>query len=224
MKKYAIIVAGGSGTRMGAPVAKQYLEIGGMPVLMHTLLAFERYDAEITLILVIPELDFDYWKKLCKQYEFEVKHLLVAGGASRFQSVYNGLQAIKGSEGLVAIHDGVRPFVSSHTIQQTYEQAAIHGSAVAVVAPKDSIRLVNESTNASVDRAKYRLVQTPQTFRLDLIKKAFEQKESPLFTDDASVYENAGGAIFLTEGSYDNIKITTPEDLIFADHLLRSKK
>nr|WP_262895392.1 2-C-methyl-D-erythritol 4-phosphate cytidylyltransferase [Penaeicola halotolerans] len=209
---------------MGAPVAKQYLEIGGMPVLMHTLLAFERFDAEITLILVIPELDFDYWKKLCKQYEFEVKHLLVAGGASRFQSVYNGLQAIKGSEGLVAIHDGVRPFVSSHTIQQTYEQAAIHGSAVAVVLPKDSIRVVKESSSSSVDRAKYRLVQTPQTFRLDLIKKAFEQKESPLFTDDASVYESAGGTIFLTEGSYDNIKITTPEDLIFADHILRSKK
>jgi 2-C-methyl-D-erythritol 4-phosphate cytidylyltransferase len=218
MKKYAIIVAGGSGSRMGAPIAKQYLEIGGKPVLMHTLRRFFDYSAEMEIILALPEKDHGVWGELCRVNLFEVPHKVVAGGSSRFQSVRNGLAAIEEDEGLVAIHDGVRPFVSVEIIGKSFESAAETGSGIVVVPLKDSIRKVNESgVSTFEDRQAYRLVQTPQTFDLDKIKKAFNVEEQAFFTDDATVYEYQGWTVSLVEGDPSNIKITTPEDMDYAE-------
>jgi 2-C-methyl-D-erythritol 4-phosphate cytidylyltransferase len=219
MKKYAIIVAGGSGSRMKSDLPKQFIEIGGLPILMHTLKRFKEADAEIELILVLPESQFEFWKELCETHQAVVKnlpHTLVAGGKSRFQSGKNGLQAIE-NEGLVAIHDGVRPFVSSEIINESFRIAKEKGTAVASVASKDSVRVSGQS----IDRSTVRLIQTPQTFQISLLKKAFETPELATFTDDASVAEYAGFEIQLIEGNYENIKITTPEDLLWAEVLLK---
>lgn len=224
MKRYALIVAGGSGTRLGAPIAKQYLPIGNRPILMHTLSKFQGFDPSLSLILVIPGADFDYWKSLCQQYNFDVPHLLVAGGQSRFQSVKNGLDAIADTEGLVAIHDGVRPFVDTVVIQQSFQTAQLTGSAIAVVELKDSIRKVGASGSSFFqNRNEFRLVQTPQTFQLKKIKKAFEVEESVAFTDDATVYEHQGWQVSLIPGNLENIKITTKEDLEYAAYLVSKK-
>lgn len=221
MKKYALIVAGGSGTRLGGPIAKQYLPIGGKPVLMHTLAKFQAFDDKLSLILVIPGGDFDFWQNLCGEFGFNIPHLLVAGGQSRFQSVKNGLDAIADTEGLVAIHDGVRPFVKQQVIEQSFQTAALTGSAVAVVELKDSIRKVEPSgTSVFQNRSEFRLVQTPQTFQLKKIKKAFEVEESTAFTDDATVYEHQGWQVSLIPGNLENIKITTKEDLEYAAFLV----
>ncbi|MFN3802377.1 2-C-methyl-D-erythritol 4-phosphate cytidylyltransferase [Belliella pelovolcani] len=221
MNKYAVIVAGGSGTRMGAPMPKQYLPIGGMPVLMHTLRKFARAVSNIKLILVIPENDFELWTELCEQHQFQIPHQLVAGGKSRFQSVKNGLNMISDHEGLVAIHDGVRPFVEAEVIQSSYEVAAKSGSAIAVVALKDSIRkLQDDGKSVFQERQYFRLVQTPQTFQVSKIKKAFEVPELHTFTDDATVYEHQGWQVELIAGNLENIKITTPEDMVYAEFLL----
>ncbi len=225
MKRYVIIVAGGSGTRMGTSVSKQYLEIGGKPILMHTLQNFFQYDSAVNLILVIPLLDFQYWEHLCTRFSFPVPHQLVKGGSSRFQSVKNGLDTISGNEGLVAIHDGVRPFVTHEVISRSFEVAAKKGSAVAVVALKDSIRKVLEDGKSVFqERQQFRLVQTPQTFQVKRIKKAFENPESDLFTDDATVYEYQGWEVELISGNPENIKITTPEDMQYASFLLDRDK
>ena len=225
MKKFAIIVAGGSGTRMGGPVPKQSLEIGGKPVLMHTLEVFYQTYADISLILVIPESDFERWETLCKTYNFTIPHQIVAGGSSRFQSVSNGLDTIKEKDGIVAIHDGVRPFVHPQVILASFEQAAIHGSAIAVVPLKDSLRKIMDDGNSVFqERQSFRLVQTPQTFQLSKIKEAFETEELPQFTDDATVFEHQGWQVFLIPGNMENIKITTPEDMDFAEFILRKQK
>ena len=219
MKKYAIIVAGGSGSRMKSDLPKQFIEIGGLPILMHTLKKFKDADADIELILVLPESQFEFWKELCKTHSVFMKtipHQLVAGGNSRFQSGKNGLDVIE-NEGLVAIHDGVRPFVSVEIIKESFKIAEEKGTAVASVASKDSVRVNGQA----IDRATVRLIQTPQTFQVSIIKKAFETEELAIFTDDASVAEHAGFTINLIEGSYENIKITTPEDLLWAEVLLR---
>lgn len=224
MKKYAVIVAGGKGTRMGAPISKQYLEIGAKPVLMHTLEKFHQVDADLDLILVIPEVDFDLWDSLCKQYQFAITHLIVAGGSSRFQSVRNGLKAIDGTEGLVAIHDGVRPFVAAEVIEESYARAKEFGSAIAVIGLKDSIRRITEEGESHFeDRQSYRLVQTPQTFQLSKIKQAYEVQELPQFTDDATVYEYQGWQVKLISGNLENIKITTPEDMDYAAFLMSKR-
>ena len=221
MNKAAILVAGGRGTRMGGPVSKQYLPIGGKPVLMHTLEAFTSAEPGILLILVLPERDFELWEKLCADYHFQVDHIVVAGGASRFQSVRNGLNALPFDEGLVAIHDGVRPFVAREVIQQSFVQAEISGSAIAVVSLKDSLRKVAaDGKSIFQDRQEFRLVQTPQTFQIPKIKQAFLTDELPQFTDDATVYEFQGWEVSLIEGNPENIKITTPEDLAYAEFLL----
>ena len=223
MNKYAIIVAGGSGLRMGAALPKQYLPIAGKPILMHTLCCFHRYPADIEIILVIPQKDFAYWGKLCQDVDFHVPHRLVEGGASRFQSVKNGLNAIAEKEGLVAIHDGVRPFVRQEVIAQSFLEAERSGSAVAVVPLKDSLRQINANGGSSFrDRSEYRLVQTPQTFQLHQIKEAFEVEEIPQFTDDATVYEYQGWEVSLIEGDLSNVKITTPEDMAYGEFLARN--
>jgi 2-C-methyl-D-erythritol 4-phosphate cytidylyltransferase len=219
--KYVVIVAGGNGLRMGTEIPKQFLELGGIPVLMHTIKKFHDSFSDITVKLVLPEIHQDYWQKLCLRYSFTLSHDIVSGGKSRFQSVKNGLESIPSKEGIVAIHDGVRPFVSKDIILKSFLVAATSGNATVSVPMKDSIRVIENDVNRAVDRNSYCIIQTPQTFRLDLIKKAFDIPELPGFTDDASVFEKAGHKIILIEGSYENIKITTPEDMVLGEVLLK---
>lgn len=222
MNKFAIIVAGGSGTRMGAPISKQYLEIGGKPILMHTLEVFYHTIPDIQLILVIPENDFGFWEDLCERHHFEIRYSIVKGGNSRFQSVKNGLDSIVGDEGLVAIHDGVRPFVNPDVIVDSFKVAKEKGSAIAVVSLKDSLRkLTDDGKSFFQERQNFRLVQTPQTFLLSKIKKAFDVTELYHFTDDATVYEHQGWQVELISGNPENIKITSPDDMVFADFLIK---
>jgi 2-C-methyl-D-erythritol 4-phosphate cytidylyltransferase len=216
-KKYAIIVAGGSGSRMKSDIPKQFIEVGGFPVLMHTLKRFKEADSTIELIVVLPESQFEFWSELCSIYA-TVPHQLVKGGKTRFQSGLNGLQVI-GNEGLVAIHDGVRPFISIDIINESFRIAAEKGTAIVSVPSKDSVRVNGQA----VDRSTVRIIQTPQTFQIPLIKKAFETEELSTFTDDASVAEYAGFKINLIDGNYENIKITTPDDLLWAENYYSSK-
>lgn len=221
--EYALIVAGGKGTRIKSVVPKQFLELDGIPVILHTLKAFIQYSAQIKIVLVLPQDDLPIWEKIRVQFQFTHPVDVRIGGDTRFQSVRNGLDAIEGP-GLVAIHDGVRPLVSADIIGASFRLAAVHGSAVAAVRLKESIRVTDPDTTRAVDRSKFRLIQTPQTFDVKLIKDAYRSKEDPSLTDDASVAERAGHTISLFEGSYENIKITTPEDLVVATALLAARK
>lgn len=221
-KEYAIIVAGGKGTRIKSSLPKQFLELAGSPILMHTLNAFYRYSTAIEVILVLPEDDFDTWSELCQKHRFDRPYRLQKGGDTRFQSVRNGLALIEG-DGLVAIHDGVRPLISSDIIGASFRLAAVHQSAVAAVRLKDSIRMTDQDGTRAMDRSLFRLIQTPQTFDVATIRKAYEIREEVSLTDDASVAEKAGIRISLFEGSYENIKITTPEDLTVAEALLNAR-
>jgi 2-C-methyl-D-erythritol 4-phosphate cytidylyltransferase len=222
MKRYAIIVAGGSGSRFGSAVPKQFLILNGKPVLARTLEKFYKADASISIHLVLPATEISRWKELCIEYTISIPHKIIEGGNSRFQSVRNGLHSISDLHGLVAIHDGVRPLVTSEIINTSFNVASEKGSAIAAVSSKDSVRIISEEKSQALDRSKLRIIQTPQTFQLSLILKAFEQEERSDFTDDASVAEAAGFEISLIEGSYSNIKITTPEDLILAECLLNN--
>jgi 2-C-methyl-D-erythritol 4-phosphate cytidylyltransferase len=221
--EYALVVAGGKGTRINSKTPKQFLELNGLPVLMHTLLAFYRYSENITVILVLPEDDLQTWQSLCVRYKFIHPIILQKGGETRFQSVKNGLEKID-KDGLVAIHDGVRPLVTENIIATSFRQAAVHQSAIAAMPLKESIRMMDQDSTKAVDRSKYRLIQTPQTFKVSLIKKAYEMQEDLSLTDDASVAEKSGHVISLFEGSYENIKITTTEDLIIAAALLKGRQ
>ncbi|HJV77091.1 MAG TPA: 2-C-methyl-D-erythritol 4-phosphate cytidylyltransferase [Paludibacter sp.] len=217
--KIAIIVAGGKGERMQADIPKQFLEIKGKPILMHTLEVFQRYDASMKLVLVLPAVQVEFWSELCKKHSFSLPHQVVTGGQTRFQSVKNGLEAIAGSA-LVAVHDGVRPLVSVETIARCFDAAEKYGAVIPVVDSVDSIRQITGDGSQSVDRSAYKLVQTPQVFDAELLKKAYEQDFSPLFTDDASVVEAIGVKIHLVEGNRENIKITTEFDLRIAETLI----
>lgn len=221
-KEYALIVAGGKGTRIKTKLPKQFLELKGKPILLHTLEAFCRYSEHIKIVLVLPYDDFETWEGICKKFHFNKPITLQKGGDTRFQSVKNGLSKIEGP-GLVAIHDGVRPLVSEDIIGASFRLAAVHQSAVAAVRLKDSIRMTDQDNTQAVDRSRFRLIQTPQTFDIDLIKQAYLIKEDASLTDDASVAEKSGLVISLFEGSYENIKVTTAEDLIIAEALLTSK-
>ncbi|QOI97449.1 MAG: 2-C-methyl-D-erythritol 4-phosphate cytidylyltransferase [Flammeovirgaceae bacterium] len=221
--EYALIVAGGKGTRIKSKVPKQFLDIDGLPVLMHTINAFYAYSPSLKVIVVLPEDDFALWNELCLLHNYNKPLLLEKGGETRFQSVRNGLAKIE-TDGLVAIHDGVRPLVSADSIAASFRLAAVHGSAVAAVRLKESIRMTDQDTTKAMDRSRFRLIQTPQTFRVSLIKQAYQLKEDAALTDDASVAERAGHTISLFEGSYENIKITTAEDLIIAEALLAARK
>jgi len=222
-EEYAIIVAGGKGTRIKSAVPKQFIPLAGKPILMHTIAAFHEYSEKLRIILVLPQDDVERWDRLCTDHDFKLPILVVHGGETRFQSVKNGL-ALVPENSLVAIHDGVRPLVSSDIIGASYHLAAVHGTAVAAVRLKDSIRMTDQDTTKAADRSRFRLIQTPQTFKSDLIKKAYLTKEEASMTDDASVAEHAGHLISLFEGSYENIKVTTPEDLVVAEALLAAKK
>jgi 2-C-methyl-D-erythritol 4-phosphate cytidylyltransferase len=219
MKKFVIIVAGGSGSRMGTDIPKQFLELCGKPVLMHTIQVFHDFDPESKIILVLPEDQQQFWKGLCLKHSFSLVHQVVSGGKTRFHSVLNGLSQI-GDEGIIFIHDGVRPLVSLETLDRCLETAQKYGNAIPVLPVTESLRKQEGNHNISVDRSQYFNVQTPQTFRCEQILEAFKQDFDPAFTDDASVAEKAGFAIQMVEGNRENIKITTPIDLIVAVALL----
>lgn len=219
MKHTALIVAGGKGLRMGSELPKQFLSIGGKPVLMHTLEAFHRFDSAIDLILVLPEEQQGYWKQLCEQHRFTIRHLIANGGETRFHSVKNGLALVSGG-GLVGVHDGVRPFVSQEVIRRCYDRAATEKAVIPVVDVVETVRQVTESGSRTVNRDDYKLVQTPQVFDADLLRRAYAQDFKPFFTDDASVVEAMGVPVDLVEGNRENIKITTPFDLKIATALV----
>ena len=220
MQRFAIIVAGGSGSRMQSELPKQFIELQGQPILMHTIRAFNFGEIEITVVL--PSSQVSFWKELCQKHDFKVSHQVIHGGQTRFESVKNGLDSIDASQGLVAIHDGVRPIIRKELIDHTYLQAAQYKSAITSVPLKDSIREIKNTSNIAKDRQQFRLIQTPQTFQIQALKKAFEVDYHPSFTDDASVFEHDGHAIHLINGDYRNIKITTPEDLLIAESFLRA--
>ena len=215
MKKTALIVAGGNGSRMESDLPKQFILLAGKPILMHTIEAFDQCNVS-DIIVVLPLNQIDFWKELCTQFSFNLAHEIIAGGASRFESVQNGLVRCN-EEDLVAIHDGVRPFITAEIINNSFDTAAQKGNAVAAVRLKDSIRKVDLLGNKNVNRDAYFLIQTPQTFKCNIIKEAYQAQDHINFTDDASVLEASGHAINLIPGDYKNIKITTPEDLLVAE-------
>ena len=221
MKKFVIIVAGGSGSRMGTEIPKQFLELAGKPVLMHTIQVFYNYDPDCELILVLPETQQKFWNELCLKHSFSIRHQVVSGGETRFHSVRNGLKMIQ-DEGIVFIHDGVRPLVSPETIDRCFQMAVKNGNAIPVLQVTDSLRKLKRNQSNSVDRTLYLIVQTPQTFRTEQILMAYQQEYKRTFTDDASVAEKAGIPIFYVTGNPENIKITAPTDLIIAEAFLKN--
>lgn len=218
---YVIIVAGGKGLRMGSDIPKQFLPIGGKPVLMRTLERFRAYSADLQIILVLPEAQQDYWRQLCEEYHFDVEYQLANGGQTRFHSVQNGLALVPDdAEGVVGVHDGVRPFPSIEVIKNCYETARTAKAVIPVIPVVETVRHLEKEGSVTVPRDEYKLVQTPQTFDIQLLKAANRQPYNDGFTDDASVVESYGHAITLVEGNRENIKITTPYDLTVAEALL----
>ncbi|SER16487.1 2-C-methyl-D-erythritol 4-phosphate cytidylyltransferase [Pedobacter rhizosphaerae] len=222
MKNYAIIVAGGSGNRMQTETPKQFLLLNNLPVLMHTIKAFAQSESQPKIFLVLNTDQHQNWLNLCKEFNFQIPHEVIDGGKERFYSVKSALDQIDG-EGLVAIHDAVRPLVSKALIDSCYYATAEKGNAVAAVKPTDSIRKIKGAYTEAVNREDFYLIQTPQTFNLQQIKKAYLQPFTPLFTDDASVAEQDGVLINLVEGDKNNIKITYPTDLDLAEILINKK-
>ena len=221
MKRFAIIVAGGFGNRMQSDTPKQFIEICGKPILMHTIYRFYEFDNSIEIIIVLPQDMIKTWNELCNKYNFNLSHIITAGGKNRFHSSYNGLQKIN-EAGLVAIHDGVRPLISSATLERCFKTAKEKGNSVPCISLNDSIRKLENNENFPVNRNEFCAIQTPQVFRVDQIKKAYNQPYNEKFTDDAMVLENSGYKINLVEGNIENIKITTNTDLIFAEGLLKN--
>lgn len=218
---YVIIVAGGKGLRMGSDIPKQFLPIGGKPVLMRTLERFKACDEALQIILVLPEAQQDYWRGLCEQYHFDVEYQLANGGQTRFHSVQNGLALVPDdAQGVVGVHDGVRPFPSIEVIRNCYETAREKKAVIPVIPVVETVRHLEGEQSVTVPRGDYRLVQTPQTFDIQLLKAANRQPYNDGFTDDASVVESYGFEITLVEGNRENIKITTPYDLKIAEVLL----
>ncbi len=219
MKYYAIIVGGGSGTRMGTEIPKQFLLLKGKPVVMHTIQAFQQSDLKPEIILVLNVDFYPYWEKLCNDFNFSIPHQLVRGGTNRFNSVKNGLKAVKG-KALVAIHDAVRPLVSNDLITRCYREAELNGNAVSAIPATDSVRKLTNGFSERLNRNEVFLVQTPQTFQSALLKKAYTQPCREEFTDDAAVVERAGASINLVAGEKLNFKLTFPEDLKVAELIL----
>ena len=220
-QKWVIVVAGGTGSRMQTDVPKQFLELCGRPVLIHSIMAFAETFNDIRVMVVLPASQTGYWQQLCNRYRFTLPHEITEGGATRFHSVKNGLSLLP-EEGLVAIHDGARPLVSRQTITNCFCEAATHGNAVPVTPVVDSVREITETDSRMLNRSALRLIQTPQVFDIAALKKAYQQEYTPSFTDDASVFEKAGFHIHLTEGNAENIKITTPYDLMIAKTIASS--
>ncbi len=223
MNKYTIIVAGGAGVRMGSVIPKQFILLSGIPLLMHTIKAFSNCNLK-EIITVIPLPFIDYWKSLCTQYEFEIPHTIVPGGLFRSESVIKGLSAITDDEAIVAIHDGVRPLVTEQIINQAFQLAEENGSAVPYIDITESVRYINKDENRQVDRDKYKIIQTPQCFSLSVLKRIYNTGKVHSFTDDASLVEKHGIRINMFKGAEENIKITTPLDLIIAEAILNNRK
>ncbi len=223
---HVIIVAGGRGTRMGSATPKQFLTLAGRPVLMHTIDAFVRALPEVQIVVVLPAGEHGTWQQLCREHRFGVPCVVVSGGQTRFHSVKHGLDHIAAAGGgaadIVGVHDGVRPLVAADVIRRCYAKAARCGAVVPVVPVVETLRCVAPRASHTVERSRYRLVQTPQTFRLDVLARAYAQPWREAFTDDASVVEAMGHAVTLIDGNRENIKLTTPSDLIVAAALLRS--
>lgn len=225
---YIIIVAGGKGLRMGSDIPKQFLPVGGMPVLMHTIKRFRDYSEDMRIILVLPEAQQEYWHGLCKEYAFEVDYTLANGGETRFHSVKNGLNKIpQDAVGIVGVHDGVRPFPAFEVIDACYKTAAKAEAVIPVTPVVETLRKIEDGHSGdngsiTVPRNEYKLVQTPQTFTISLLKEAYRQPYNDNFTDDASVVEALGKNITLVEGNRENIKITTPFDMIIAEALINN--
>ena len=211
-----IIVAGGKGLRMGGDIPKQFLPVGGKPILMHTIDRFLQYDEKMQVVLVLPESQQDYWRTLCDEYHFSQPYTLANGGETRFHSVKNGLVKVAPDALLIGVHDGVRPFVSLDTIRATYEEASRSEAVVPVIEVVETVRHLVDGKSITVPRSDYRLVQTPQVFSASLLRQAYEQPYTDFFTDDASVVERLGHPVTLVPGNRENIKITTPFDLTIA--------
>ncbi len=227
MKKYIIVVAGGKGTRMGGEMPKQFQELCGKPVVMTTLERLHTIDHTIQLILVLPAEHIELWKELCKEHSFAVPLMLTNGGSTRFHSVQNGLAQIDDlEEALVGVHDGVRPFISARVLDDCFREAWMHGAAIPMISIQDSLRHIVgvNGTTEVVPRDRYRLVQTPQVFKLSLLRRAYEQRFVESFTDDASVVEALGEQVVGVEGNRENIKLTTPFDLMIAKTLIECSK
>lgn len=221
MTRFALIVAGGSGQRMGASQPKQFLLLAGKPLLMHAIEAFFKAGSSISIVLVLPEKHIETWKSLCCDYEFTIEHSIVAGGSSRGNSVKNGLDSIKAMDGLLAVHDGVRPLVDKNLINRAFTTAEINGNAIPCIKVNDSLRLINGSEYVPLDREKVRAVQTPQCFRLELLRQAYARPDYATYTDDAQLFEATGFELAFIEGCSENIKITTPADLQVAETILK---
>jgi len=247
MKRTVIILAGGKGVRMGGDLPKQFIPLQGRPVLMHTMEIFHRLDATIDIVLVISEAYASYWDMLCKELHFYIPHRKVFGGETRFHSVRNGLLSLPAppettsfsqafptssdapvspaspiTQPLIAVHDGVRPFVSPAVISACFEKAEAYGAAIPVIPMIDTVRVIQGEGNRAFDRTRLRVVQTPQVFHANILRKAYRQPYDALFTDDASLVEASGYPIYLVEGNYENIKITTPVDIQYAKFLIES--
>lgn len=219
MTKYAIIVAGGSGTRMDADVPKQFMLLCGMPVLMHSIQKFD--DGKTEIIAVLPETLFDDWKKLCIEYKFSVPHVCAKGGVSRTESVKNGLQLVADNNSLVAVHDASRPLVSKTLIENLFAVAEKKGNAIPCVPVADSLRMIEAGSSHPVDRNNFLAVQTPQVFQTRILKEAFAKSQNKEFTDEASLVQHTGEKINTVTGETTNIKITFPADLIVAATLMK---
>lgn len=218
---YVIIVAGGKGLRMGSELPKQFMPIGGKPVLMYTIEQFLKYSPDINIIVVLPRNQQEFWNKLCEEHNFNIPHTIADGGESRFESSKNGLSLIPDNEqGVVAFHDGVRPFVSIDVIERCFDAARDDYAAIPVMPVTDTLRYVDRGHGHNVERNNFRLVQTPQIFDISLAKQAFDQPYRPSFTDDATVIESLGCQVSMVEGNRENIKLTTPFDLQLAELLI----
>lgn len=218
---YVIIVAGGKGLRMGGEIPKQFLPVNGKPVLMRTIERFRDYSPKLGIILVLPKTQQGYWRNLCLEHGFQATYTIADGGETRFHSVRNGLSLIPdGERGVVGVHDGVRPFVSTEVIGRCYETARKSGAVIPITPVVETLRYVGDSeAGKNVARSDYRLVQTPQAFDIQLLKKAYGQEYSEAFTDDASVAESIGVSVTMVDGNRENIKITTPFDMTVAEAL-----
>ncbi len=223
MLKYVIVVAGGKGLRMGGDVPKQFVPVAGKPVLMRTLEVFFHTEPDAHLILALPRDHQEYWRQLCDQHHFRVPHQVVDGGETRFHSVQNALSLVPDeAEGVVAVHDGVRPFVSPEVVRRCLDGAWTLGAVVPVVPVVETVRRLDAGGSHTEPRDEFRLVQTPQTFRIDLLKRAYRQPYVAAFTDDASVVEALGEVVTLVDGNRDNIKLTTPSDMKYAEYLCQA--
>lgn len=220
MKRYVVIVAGGRGVRMGADRPKQFLEIGGKPILRHTIERFLAFDPSFEVIVVLPSAQKDWWREYCRQSGFLERYSIVSGGITRFHSVQNALRYV-GNEGLVAVHDGVRPLVSRPLLERIFAAAEEAPAVIPAVPVVESVRKVEEEASVPVNRDGLVLVQTPQVFAAEVLRKAYDQPFSPSFTDDASVVEASGVRVHVVPGDRMNLKITTPEDLQYAEGLVR---